>query len=416
MGAGFYRSFEERYRGSVEEIKKRLSFYIPFVLTLKEIYPDCTIIDIGCGRGEWLEILNENGIKNIGVDLDDGMLARAKDIGLNVLKMDCLQFLEQQQDDSLAAITGFHIAEHLPFEVLQQLIKQAQRVLKPGGLLILETPNPENLNVGACSFYMDPTHNHPLPPLLLNFLPEYYNFKRSISVRLQEKEALRLGVAAVKLSDVLKEVSPDYSIIAQKDAESGLLEKFTPFFSQEYGVTLNTLCDRYDLNIEKQRERTEQAFVEMSKLSSSLHEINECLDVFARELEKNRELQQQILDLKNSRSWRMTKPYRYLGLQFHLLRQHGAKQRIKNLIKRCLISVAKMLQRNPGLKNVTRKILYKIGLYQVAFKIYGRLFPAPIHSENTAVFLDMRIDAQLNNSSLIPESVEKIYQMISKNN
>lgn len=77
MGSSFYRSFEERHRGSVEEIKRRLSFYLPFLAGLKDIYPDGVIADIGCGRGEWLEILTENGIANIGVDLDDGMLARS---------------------------------------------------------------------------------------------------------------------------------------------------------------------------------------------------------------------------------------------------------------------------------------------------------------------------------------------------
>ena len=152
MGSSFYRSFEERHRGTVEDIKGRLSFYLPFLARLKARYPDGVIADIGCGRGEWLEILNENGIANIGVDLDDGMLARAREAGLNVQKMDCLKFLEQQEDESLIALTGFHIAEHLPFEVLQQLVKHTLRVLKPGGLLILETPNPENLSVGACSF------------------------------------------------------------------------------------------------------------------------------------------------------------------------------------------------------------------------------------------------------------------------
>ena len=226
MGSSFYRSFEERHRGSVEDIKSRLSFYLPFLSRLKEIYPDGVIADIGCGRGEWLEILTENGIANIGVDLDDGMLARAKEAGLNVQKMDCLQFLQNQADQSLIALTGFHIAEHLPFEVLQQLVMHTLRVLKPGGLLILETPNPENVSVGTCSFYMDPTHNHPLPPPLLEFLPIHYGFKRAITVRLQEKEALKSPDAAVNLIDVLKGVSPDYSIIAQKAAPEDILEGF----------------------------------------------------------------------------------------------------------------------------------------------------------------------------------------------
>ena len=174
MGSSFYRSFEERHRGSVEEIKRRLSFYLPFLAGLKDIYPDGVIADIGCGRGEWLEILNENGIVNIGVDLDDGMLARAREAGLNVQKMDCLQFLQSQADQSLIALTGFHIAEHLPFEVLQQLVMHTLRVLKPGGLLILETPNPENVSVGTCSFYMDPTKYVCCNSALRRLLPGRY--------------------------------------------------------------------------------------------------------------------------------------------------------------------------------------------------------------------------------------------------
>lgn len=246
MGSSFYRSFEERHRGSVEEIKRRLSFYLPFLAGLKDIYPDGVIADIGCGRGEWLEILTENGIANIGVDLDDGMLARAREAGLNVQKMDCLQFLQSQADQSLIALTGFHIAEHLPFEVLQLLVMHTLRVLKPGGLLILETPNPENVSVGTCSFYMDPTHNHPLPPPLLEFLPIHYGFNRAITVRLQEKEVLQSPDAAVNLVDVLKGVSPDYSIIAQKAAPTDILERFDTLFTQQYGLTLDALSNRYD--------------------------------------------------------------------------------------------------------------------------------------------------------------------------
>lgn len=100
--------------------------------------------------------------------------------------------LQSQADQSLIALTGFHIAEHLPFEVLQLLVMHTLRVLKPGGLLILETPNPENVSVGTCSFYMDPTHNHPLPPPLLEFLPIHYGFNRAITVRLQEKRFFNL--------------------------------------------------------------------------------------------------------------------------------------------------------------------------------------------------------------------------------
>jgi ubiquinone/menaquinone biosynthesis C-methylase UbiE len=165
----YYRLFEEKHRGSVQDIKNRLQVYIPFITALTKIDPSAAVADIGCGRGEWLEILRDHNIPAFGVDLDEGMLERGLQVGLDVKKMDCLEFLRSQADESLLAITGFHIAEHLPFEVLQAVVKESERVLKPGGLLILETPNPENISVGTCSFYMDPTHNHPLPPSLLEY-------------------------------------------------------------------------------------------------------------------------------------------------------------------------------------------------------------------------------------------------------
>lgn len=110
-------------------------------------------------------------------------------------KMDCLQFLQSQADQSLIALTGFHIAEHLPFEVLQQLVMHTLRVLKPGGLLILETPNPENVSVGTCSFYMDQRiiilcHRHCLSfylfiMVLTEQLPFVCRKKRFFNLRMQ---------------------------------------------------------------------------------------------------------------------------------------------------------------------------------------------------------------------------------------
>lgn len=385
MGSSFYRSFEERHRGSVEDIKGRLSFYLPFLTRLKAYYPDGMIADIGCGRGEWLEILNESAIANVGVDLDDGMLARAQEAGLNVQKMDCLQFLEQQEDESLIALTGFHIAEHLPFEVLQQLVKHTLRVLKPGGLLILETPNPENLSVGSCSFYMDPTHNHPLPPPLLEFLPIHYGFNRAITVRLQEKDALKAANATVRLVDVLKGVSPDYSIIAQKDAQPELLASFEPLFTQQYGLTLDALSDRYDAILGEQLEASaaqlealEQSYArkigEMAQgiqlLQSQVGELNQLVA-------HNHQLNQQVTDLHNSRSWRITQPLRWLSFQRQLLRQEGIKVRsrraARKILRKGMAFSLVFFHRYPRSKVYLFKILRKTGSYQLLQRLFQRV-------------------------------------------
>ncbi|MEN3751909.1 hypothetical protein ABC733_01850 [Mangrovibacter sp. SLW1] len=236
--------------------------------------------------------------------------------------MDCIEYLKQQPDESLLAVTGFHIAEHLPFELLQCLVQGEFAGLKPGGLLILETPNPENLSVGACLFYMDPTHNHPLPPLL-GFLPEHYGFTRTIAVRLQEKERLKNKDERVKLFDVLNEVSPDYSIIAQKSAEDSLFDKLTPLFDKQYGLGLDVLSERFEAGYEEEnRQRDEKIETLSNELSGILKNISQLEEKITNTVEENEQLYQQIVDLKLSRSWRITAPYRYIGLQFKLLAQY----------------------------------------------------------------------------------------------
>lgn len=241
----FYRAFEERHRGPRKLIRSRLQVYQPFITPLLGIYQPANAIDLGCGRGEWLELLQDTGFAPQGVDLDAGMLAACTERGLTVTQGDALSHLQSLDDASQCIVSGFHIAEHLTFDHLKALVQQAFRVLKAGGLLILETPNPENLVVGASNFYLDPTHLRPLPPPLLSFLPEYYGFARVRTVRLQEQPELRQR-SDITLMDVLGGVSPDYAVVAQKAAAPDVMERFETVFDTHYGIDLNDLAGRYD--------------------------------------------------------------------------------------------------------------------------------------------------------------------------
>ena len=246
----FYRAFEERHRGSRDLIKNRLNIYLPFIEPLKQIYPQCPAIDLGCGRGEWLELLQENGFAAHGVDLDEGMLAACRERGLPATRQDAIEYIKALDDDSQCIVSGFHFAEHIPFANLQQLVAEALRILKPGGLLILETPNPENVAVGTTNFYLDPTHQRPIPPLLLSFLAEYQGFKRVKILRLQEHPDLAIR-ECIELKNVFFGVSPDYAIVAQKSAGSEILLRFTTAFDKNYGIRLEDLSNRYDATIER---------------------------------------------------------------------------------------------------------------------------------------------------------------------
>ena len=250
MSHDFYRAFEDRYRGSRDLIKERLRAYLPFVGPLVAEGREANALDLGCGRGEWLELLTEHAFSARGVDLDDGMLAACRERGLAVETADAVTALRALADESVAVVSAFHLAEHVSFDTLQELVAQALRVLQPGGLLIMETPNPENPMVGACRFYLDPSHQRPLPAPLLSFLTEYVGFARQKVLGLQEDPALR-GTAPVRLIQVLDGASPDYGVIAQKAAATEVLQSFDPAFERGYGIGITELAERF--------ERTQQA-------------------------------------------------------------------------------------------------------------------------------------------------------------
>jgi len=245
----FYRKFEDRYRGSRSLIKERLKVYLPFVRPLCLRYPQSEILDLGCGRGEWLELLEEEGFNARGVDLDKGMLAACKELGLNAEFGDAIDTFKKIPDDSVSVVSAFHFVEHIDFDHVITIIKESARVLVPGGLLILETPNTENITVGTLYFYLDPTHFKPIPSLLLSFVAEYCGFERIKVLRLQELKNLHDENFDISLMDVVSGVSPDYSIVAQKTCDESFGAMFDDVFSKKYGLTLDELAERYETGV-----------------------------------------------------------------------------------------------------------------------------------------------------------------------
>lgn len=180
--SAFYVAFEDACRGTREEIREKMSKWLSYLAAANT---SCNrVLDIGCGRGEWLQLLGENGYAATGLDINPVMVNSCTEQGLTASLDDALTWLQRQPDASLAAITAFHVIEHVPFELLLRWTTEARRVLQPGGVLIMETPNPENILVGSHTFYHDPTHRNPITPTLLEFLAEYCGYADSELVRL----------------------------------------------------------------------------------------------------------------------------------------------------------------------------------------------------------------------------------------
>jgi O-antigen chain-terminating methyltransferase len=213
-----YLAFENRFRGPVGEISARQSRYLDLFRGNARVAGGGTVLDIGCGRGEWLSLLKGANIHARGIDLNPAMAAHTDSLGLEVLHGDAIAHLKSLPEGTLAAVTGFHIVEHLSFKDLLSLLGEAYRALAPGGIILFETPNPENLVVGACTFNYDPTHNKPLPPDLLRFLAETRGFvdgrivRTDADCRLDQPES---GFTPTELNDWFRQPA-DYALYARK--------------------------------------------------------------------------------------------------------------------------------------------------------------------------------------------------------
>jgi O-antigen chain-terminating methyltransferase len=168
----FYADLEVVFRGAEELIKSRAEVYLPCIKKASAGKPGRPVIDLGCGRGEWLELLKSHNLESIGVDKNNLFVETLRGKNIVAERGDLLEFLQGRPQGSAGAVTGIHILEHLPFCYLLDLLTETTRVLAPGGVAIFETPNPANLPVGAHTFYLDPTHLKPIPPALLAFLVE----------------------------------------------------------------------------------------------------------------------------------------------------------------------------------------------------------------------------------------------------
>ncbi len=173
--AALYADFTDHFRGSTAEVTAKLAGYLPDVRRLVDVAarPAGTgggVVDVGSGRGEWLALLQDAGVAASGVDANPAFVEAGRARGLELAAGDAVAHLQALPADSVDLVTAFHLIEHLDVEKLLALLAAALHALRPGGCVLLETPNPSNLQMAACDFYNDPTHRSPLPPALTEYL------------------------------------------------------------------------------------------------------------------------------------------------------------------------------------------------------------------------------------------------------
>jgi SAM-dependent methyltransferase len=358
----FYVDFEARFYAPREVIKELRKQYLAFVEPLINLYPQSKAFDVGCGRGEWLELMQEKGLSPYGVDLDEGMLAQCTALNLPAEKGDAIEYMSSLTESSQLIVSSFHVVEHISSEKLKDLVAQAYRVLMPGGLLILETPNPENILVATKNFHLDPTHINPIPSEYLAFLAEYYGFEKVKMVRLQEDKNL-IANSELSLLDVINGVSPDYAIVAQKKGDDCAMEAVENPFAIEYGVSLDILASTYNQQINNKikviSEKTEQAEAKAEQAEAKAEQAE------AKAEQAEAKAEQAIAELNLiyiSTSWRITAPLRKLMLMFKAIFRltHKTLRRFylmqKGARRRLLLKSIVEVSRHPVLKR--RSIIF----------------------------------------------------------
>ena len=161
-----YEEFEEAQRGEEKSVTERLAFYAD-ILAGRKPAPRDVVLDIGCGRGEFLALLAARNVNARGIDVNRVAVKHARAAGLAARRADAFAELARCKPGSLAAVSAFHVLEHFAFTQIVEFVKLVYAALAPGGLLLLETPNALNLFVAASDFVKDPSHVRLVHPVTL---------------------------------------------------------------------------------------------------------------------------------------------------------------------------------------------------------------------------------------------------------
>jgi SAM-dependent methyltransferase len=168
---GLDDAFIHYIRATPERTRRIQGFYVPFFAGCQDL-----VVDLACGHGHFVELLTEHGIDALGVDSDPACCAQVRQRGLKIECSDVVDYLQRAEESSLAGIFSSHLVEHLPYQKVMELIQLSYRALRPGGIIVLVTPNVRGLYPHLESFYMHFGHVTFYHPRLLGFFLDYFGF------------------------------------------------------------------------------------------------------------------------------------------------------------------------------------------------------------------------------------------------
>ena len=280
----FYEELSKKFRITNSS---SYNFYIDLLLNSKNEIND--LVDLGCGNGDFLKSLKKRNpnLNLYGVDSNDLKFDTKNCKDIKFYHEDILNFLKKEEKARYDVVTLFHVVEHLPTDYLLQVIVEVYKVLKTGGLMIIETPNIENYEVLSRNFYLDPSHLRPIPKALLEFIAEFTKFNKINCFSINDKT---MNMDDISVNDIFTCQGADLTLFAQK--KGTFSENFSNFFN-------NSSQNIYDsvgiMRIYSKQQQAHQNTFNHFALNVTKKHNNEIRNLQA-QLDK---LQDEIYDLTN---------------------------------------------------------------------------------------------------------------------
>ena len=270
MKNNFYFEFENEFRGKRENIIEKLSIYDHLLKTLSRNSNRSKILDLGCGRGEWLEKCREYDLDCLGIDSDEEMTQYCIDKGFNIIQADVFEQLPLIKNNSYSLISCFHIIEHLSNEKLFKFLSEILRILRDDGILLMETPSIDNLIVSSKTFYLDPTHINHINPDRIIFTLNNMGFYSSKYFYINSGPLFNAD--HMKITRILNGVGQDIMFVAFKvKLGSHKFSSDLQLWIDNLPKSLSTLqaASQYDLSFDNKIEQLYDQILDLKNLVNS---------------------------------------------------------------------------------------------------------------------------------------------------
>ena len=384
----FYLAFENEFRGSSLDVQEKLAFYDDLLQEVSTRFIHCSLLDIGCGRGEWLLKCKGLGINSVGIDSNDSMFNICRDKGLNIKYGEAIDILKTIENNSFHIISSFHFIEHISFNMFLEILEECKRILIPGGVLIFETPSIDNILVSAKDFYLDPTHVTHMHPETIIFALKYFKFTESKYFLINKPSYQKYGSDSI--NSVINGAGLDVSIIASYNINNETLSIFDQSLNwiNKLNVSKNTfeISNQYDSLI---NEKLLKLYSAIDQLSSKIENLSSKIKLLDKQIEPLLNVYEKIFNSLPLKVYRKIKS-------------------LTHLIKAVFVRLSKLLLSKALKIYLFEKVYFKIDkfLFQNKLDLYtnaknniylNKLFESTPRSEQ--ILLDLKTKTQTKTKS-----------------